>query len=145
MSQSAPAGVYVLQPQTLTPGTQNTGPGGPQPVQIVPPTGEAHYGATSISDGTSAPNTNGPLLLDGANSGTLANRVSMEFYNYGTNPVEVSTNPNFVFGKAQGRTIAPGASWTLSIGPASVNNGVKHYAICGSGLTCQLEITELGQ
>ena len=149
MSQSAPPGVYVLQPQTLTGQSgQGQAPGGPQPVQVVPPTAEVHYGSpgVGIGDGTANAGTQlGAYVVDAANSGTLSNRVSMEFYNSGTNDIEISTNQNFIFGKNQGRTIKAGASWSITIAPANVSGGVKHYALCGSGNVCQLEVTELGQ
>lgn len=146
MSQAARPGTYILQPQTLgTSAAGQQGPGGPQVVQIAPPIAETHYGYASISDGTAAPNNAGPLLLDGQTSSTLPNRIGMEFYNSGSNDVEVSTNAQFTFGKAQGRTIKPGASWPVSIGPANSGANVKHYALCGPGNTCALEITEVGQ
>lgn len=145
MSQSAPPGLYPLQPQTLAQNPAQGGPQGPQSVRVLAPTAETHYGAPSISDGTALPNNNGPLLLDGSNSGTLSNRVSVEFYNNGTQDVEVGTNQNFIFGKSQGRTIKPNTSWAVAIGPANVAPNVKHYALCGAGNTCSLEISEVGQ
>lgn len=145
MSQAAKPGTYILQPQTLSQAANQQGPGGPQVVQIAPPTAEAHYGYNNVSDGTAAPNPTGPLLLDGPNSPTLPNRVSMEFYNNGADDVEISTNANFTFGTAQGRTIKAGASWPVDIGPATASGGVKHYALCTAGKTCKVEISEVGQ
>lgn len=146
MSQAAPGGQYVLQQQTLG-NQQQGGAQGPQIVQIAPATAEVHYGYSNIGDGTgnsSTPNI-GPYQLDGQTSNTLANRVSMEFYNNGANDIEISTNSSFQFGVQQGRTIKPGSSWTITVMPANVSGGVKHYALCGSGNVCKLEIAEAGQ
>jgi hypothetical protein len=146
MSQSAPGGQYVLQQQSLTAQGPQT-PGGVQQVQIAPATAEVHYGYNNIQDGTTGSGNNpvGALQVDGPTSPTLANRISMEFYNSGANDVEVSTDKAFTFGVAQARTIKPGASWSVLICPANISGGVKHYTLCGSGNVCKLEVSEVGQ
>jgi|SRR5215831_807802 len=151
MSQTAPPGIYPLQQQTLAniPGAPGTGgAAGPTTVQIAPATAETHYGSPSVGIGDGSGNAStqlGTYTVDGPTSQTLANRISMEFYNNGTQTLEVSTNQNFIYGKNQGRTIPAGAAWVVAIGPANVSGGVKHYILCAPGQVCSVEVSEVGQ
>lgn len=100
-------------------------------------TREVHYQAT--------PGAVTPVAIDDPQSTsalTLPNRVAMEFYNAGTQTIEVSLNSNFKFGDGTGRPIPAGAAWFITIAP-SATTGQKHYALAQSG-TGDLRITELG-
>lgn len=140
-SVSAPGGTYAFQQQQL----QGAGTQGGQACDCKKtgfiPAQEIHYNGV----GNPGINTTGGLgnntALDNSKSPTLANRVAMEFYNAGTQTLEISTSSQFVYGDGSGRPIAPGTAWSITIGPAAA--GPQHYVACSSG-TCDLRITELG-
>lgn len=96
---------------------------------------EVHYQATTNS-GTNAVDS------PGGTGKTLLNRAAIEFYNAGTNVIEVSNQP-FSFGDGNGRPIQPNTSWSIAIGPANSTKGTTHYIDSGSG-TFDCRITELG-
>ena len=140
MSWQAPKTPYVLQNQQPGVGGQQ-GAAGPQGVHVLPATAEVHYAYNTLTDGTT---NSGIQQVDGTTSATLANRVSIEFYNAGAQPFEVDTDAKFGWGTT-GRRVETKASFVLGVGPANVPGGIKHYARCTPGQTCDLRVTEVGQ
>ncbi len=77
------------------------------------------------------------IWLDSPSNGSIPNRIAIELYNDGTVDLQFANAAGFQYGV--GRTLKPGASVTLAIGPH-----VRHYVACSTG-TCLVHVTELGK
>lgn len=77
-----------------------------------------------------------PVQIDSA---ALSNRAAIAIYNDGSNRCEMMpNNPQMSYG--QGFPILPGGPPLILI----IKPGVKHYAICATGLTTTLRVLEIG-
>ena len=145
MSWVAPPDQYALQPQKLAgAGAPGSSTSNCSDHACCVPSAEAHYSAAASKTKGTTQTTADKIAIDGPNTGTLPNRMAVEFYNAGTVVFEISNQPNFNYGDGTGRPVQPNTPYAFNVGPASVGNSTLHYIACATAGPCDCRITEVG-